>query len=158
MNPSTHSINKWLLVVVAGLLCICVLSVWQPLHFEQQRQEREQVIKQRLKAIQAAQLRYLAQRGHYAPSLDSLDIPDSVKLIPFSRSGFRFVLRTGTKKSKDGRQVPVMECGTVYEDYLEGLNVNEIANLNEAASMEGRYPGLRIGDLNTPNHHAGNWE
>lgn len=147
-----------LAAIVAGLLCICVLSVWQPIRFQQQRSEREQVVKQRLQTIGDAQTRFLAQYGHYAASLDSLDVPDSVKLIPGSSSEFRFVLRTGMKKNRDGRNVPVMECGAVYEDYLEGLNANEIANLNEEAAAQGRYPGLRIGDINIPNHHAGNWE
>jgi hypothetical protein len=147
-----------LAALVAGLLCICVLSVWQPISFQQQRSERERVVKQRLLAIGQAQTRFLARHGHYAASLDSLDVPDSVKEIPYSSGGFQFVLRTGMKKNRDGRDVPVMECGAVYEDYLEGLNAREIEYLNEEAAAEGRYPGLRIGDINIPNNHAGNWE
>ena len=54
--------------------------------------------------------------------------------------------------------MPLMECGAQYQQYLNGLDENSIANLVEAANEAGLYPGLKIGDLITPNNNAGNWE
>ena len=70
----------------------------------------------------------------------------------------RFELTATVEIMKSGRQVPLMECGAQYHQYLEGLDENTIANLMETADNEGRYPGLRIGDITQNNHNAGNWE
>ena len=51
-----------------------------------------------------------------------------------------------------------MECYAGYDDYLSGLDAGSIANLTEEANNAGRYPGLKIGDITTPNDNAGNWE
>jgi hypothetical protein len=51
-----------------------------------------------------------------------------------------------------------MECGARYEQFLDGLDANSVANLIEEASAAGRYPGLKIGDIVQPNNNAGNWE
>lgn len=59
---------------------------------------------------------------------------------------------------KSGRQVPVMQCGATYDQYLKGLDGNAVANLTEKANMGGRFPGLMIGDITQPNENAGNWE
>ncbi len=59
---------------------------------------------------------------------------------------------------KSGRQVPVMQCGATYDQYLKGLDGNAVANLTEKANMSGRFPGLMIGDITQPNENAGNWE
>jgi len=51
-----------------------------------------------------------------------------------------------------------MECRAPYSAYLKGLSEREIYNLTDAAEKQGRYAGLKIGDLMTPNNNAGNWE
>lgn len=51
-----------------------------------------------------------------------------------------------------------MECGAEYKTYLQGLDKGMTDNLTEEAEAEGRYPGLKIGDLTTPNDNDGNWE
>ena len=51
-----------------------------------------------------------------------------------------------------------MECRAPYAAYLKGLSEREIYNLTDAAEKQGRYAGLKIGDLTTPNNNAGNWE
>ena len=76
---------------------------------------------------------------------------------PFA-GGKKFDIAVNTQTGKSGRQIPLMECGAEYADYLEGLDGNSISNLIEEAETAGRYPGLKIGDLTTPNDNAGNWE
>jgi hypothetical protein len=51
-----------------------------------------------------------------------------------------------------------MECGARYDEYLQGLDADEVSNLTDEAMGAGRFPGLKIGDLETPNNNAGNWE
>jgi hypothetical protein len=54
--------------------------------------------------------------------------------------------------------VPLMECGAQYQQYLNGLDRNAVANLIETANKAGDYPGLRIGRLDQANGNAGSWE
>lgn len=51
-----------------------------------------------------------------------------------------------------------MECRAKYVDFLDGLDRNSVANVIEDANSSGGFPGLKIGDINTPNNNAGNWE
>ena len=37
-----------------------------------------------------------------------------------------------------------MECGAQYQQYLKGLNENDITNLIEEANKRGEYPGMKI--------------
>ena len=53
------------------------------------------------------------------------------------------------KKEQQFREqaVPLAECGTTYDTYLNGLDENSIANLIEKANERGRYAGIRMGDI-----------
>ena len=82
---------------------------------------------------------------------------DSLQYIPYS-DGERFSLSATTVITKSGQQMPLMECGAQYQQYLNGLDENSIPNRVEAAYEAGLYPGLKIADLITPNNNAGNWE
>ena len=84
-------------------------------------------------------------------------LADSLQFIPYSE-GKRFELSADVKIGKSGRQMPVMECGANYADYLSDLDADQTAGLIEEANNSGRYPGLKIGDILTPNNNAGNWE
>ena len=78
-------------------------------------------------------------------------------MIPFS-NGKKFDLTVSSVVLKSGKSEPVMECSATYNEYLYGLDANEIGNLNEQAAEQGQYAGLKIGDVNTPNNNAGSWE
>ena len=71
--------------------------------------------------------------------------------------GKKFSLAATTIVSKSGKQIPLMECGAAYEDFLDGLDENAIQELTEQANYAGEYPGLKIGDITTDNNNAGNW-
>ena len=153
--------NYILGVLAAALAVVCALSIYAPIRFDRLRAEREQAVKQRLVKIRYAEERYRKANGTYTDDFGELVkhgyLADSLQYIPFTE-GKKFDIAVNTQIGKSGRQIPLMECGAGYEDYLEGLDGNSISNLIEEANNAGRYPGLKIGDLITPNDNAGNWE
>lgn len=161
MRLSTRTINIILLVCVAAMVAVCAMSICAPVNFDKHRAQREAVVKERLVRIRAAQERYRKATGTYADSFARLVsggfLADSLQYVPFAE-GQRFNLSTTMQTTKSGRTIPLMECGAEYKTYLQGLNKGMTDNLTEEAEAEGRYPGLKIGDLTTPNDNDGNWE
>lgn len=154
------NINHILLVCVAALTILCVLSVWQPIHFDEQKSLRERDVKAYLLKIKKAEEAYLKRHGAYTKDFAVLVkgkyLADSLQYIPHS-NGKRFKLVTSILTSKSGRKIPLMECSASYADYLEGLNEEAIQAITDQATGAGRFPGLKIGDLTTDNDNAGNW-
>ena len=70
----------------------------------------------------------------------------------------KFEIRTAVATGASGATVSLMECGATYDDYLQGLNPQEIERLTREANDNGKFAGLKIGDLTTPDNNAGNWE
>lgn len=142
------------------LLVLCILSISQPLHFESQQAERETAVKERLMKIRTAEEKYKQRYGVYTGSFAVLIkeklLADSLQYIPFSE-GKKFSLSATTIVEKSGKQIPLMECGATYEDYLYGLNEDGILSATDKANNAGQYPGLKIGDITTDNNNAGNW-
>jgi hypothetical protein len=153
--------NMLLACCVLVLVVLCWLSVQAPLKFDREQEKRELAVKSRLLKIRVAEEHYCAKHGVYADDLKVLVkdglLADSLRFIPFS-DGKPFDLSTTTTIGKSGKQIPLMECGATYEQYLKGLDENSVANLIEEANNAGRYPGLKIGDITEPNGNAGNWE
>ena len=154
--------NNYILGFCVLLLAVlCVFSVNTPLRFRQQRQQRETEVKRCLVAIRRAEMRYLHTHGAYTDNFRVLTaehlLADSVQYIPYS-DGKRFRLAVSVQLTKTGNRVPLMECSATYNDYLYGLDASQIADITEKAYAEGRFAGLKIGDLTIPNDNAGNWE
>lgn len=82
---------------------------------------------------------------------------DSLQYIPYG-NGAKFELEKTIYVGRSGVVQNVMECRAPFSAYLQGMSEREIYNLTDAAEKQGRYPGLKIGDLVTPNNNAGNWE
>ena len=59
---------------------------------------------------------------------------------------------------KSGAPFCLLEVKTPYETYLGGLDKQEIANLKDLQTKLGKYNGLMVGSIDTPNNGAGNWE
>ena len=51
-----------------------------------------------------------------------------------------------------------MMCGPASLTMLSCRCGRALYHLTDAAEKQSRYPGLKIGDLTTPNNNAGNWE
>jgi hypothetical protein len=67
-------------------------------------------------------------------------------------------LETDSIILRNGNTYPLMQCGARYDEYLYGMDEKQIEQLIVKATIYGHYPGLKIGDINTPNNNAGNWE
>lgn len=154
-------INHILMAMAAVLLLLCWWSVYRPIHFADEKSEREAAVKQRLLEIRRAEEAYRQRQGTYAGTFSQLVasslLADSMRFIPYS-GGKEFELAATVLTGKSGSTTPVMECGAPYSSYLDGLAQNSIAELTEEADRRGEYAGLKIGDITTPNDNAGNWE
>jgi competence protein ComGC len=144
--------HHFLLTICALLLVlICYLSVSGPMHFEKQKTEREKVVQARMAMIQQAEEKYLQIHDTYTASFDSLVkeglLADSLRFIPYS-NGKQFSLQTSIEELKSGKMEPQMLCSATYQDYLDGMNEQEIANLIMQASEKGTFPGLTVGNMN----------
>lgn len=82
---------------------------------------------------------------------------DSLQYIPFG-NGSKFTMATKNDKAKSGAPVFLYEVKAPYETYLNGLDQQEIINLKDVQTKLGKYCGLMIGSIETPNNGAGNWE
>lgn len=83
--------------------------------------------------------------------------PDSLRYIPFG-NGVQFELATKNDTTKSGAPLFLFEAKAPYKVYLEGLDKQEVINLIDYAKKLGRYEGLQVGSIETPNNNAGNWE
>ena len=144
-------INNHILAAFAAILVfVCIRSVYAPVHFDNERGARERAVRLRLAAIRRAQEAYRVQTGAYCGSFAELTarglLADSLRFVPHSVT------------TASGREVPVMECGATFDEYLAGLDEASVAALAEEAGNAGRFPGLKIGDIEKDNGNAGNWE
>lgn len=143
------------------LIVLCGASIMKPMRFNKEKRLREAAVKERLISIRQAEEKYKAQTGAYtgdfATLVDAGLLADSMRYVPFS-GGKVFTLGATAEVNSQGQDITLMECGATYDVYLQGLDPNDIAELQEDAEAKEQYPGLRIGNLEHPNGNAGNWE
>ncbi|MBR4380096.1 MAG: hypothetical protein IKP48_02435 [Bacteroidaceae bacterium] len=82
---------------------------------------------------------------------------DSLRYVPFG-NGAQFQMDTLTQVARSGAPICLLEVKTPYEAYLGDLDKQEIINLKDQQQQLNKYCGLKIGDLETANNNAGNWE
>ena len=83
---------------------------------------------------------------------------DVIVEIPFSK-GQRFELEVNNDyKTSQGIRVPLFEARAPFESYLGDLNKQELVNLVDRETKLDHFPGLKVGDVFSPNNNAGNWE
>lgn len=83
--------------------------------------------------------------------------PDSMRYVPFG-NGAMFEMAIKNDTAKSGAPIFLFEAKTPYDTYLGGLDKQEIANLKDVQTKLGKYCGLMVGSIETPNNGAGNWE
>lgn len=84
-------------------------------------------------------------------------MPDSISYVPFTDKK-EFEMGAGVIKTASGVDVSVFEAKVHNNIYLEGLNRQEVININDRQRKLERYPGLKVGSLDEANNNAGNWE
>ncbi len=82
---------------------------------------------------------------------------DSLKYVPFVDNE-EYEMGAGVVVTGSGVSVEVFEAKVHNNIFLEGLDKQEIINLNDKALKLERYPGLKVGSLDETNNNAGNWE
>lgn len=82
---------------------------------------------------------------------------DSMRYVPFG-GGAQFEMAIKNDTAKSGAPIFLFEVKTPYEAYLGGLDKQAVANLKDVQTKLGKYCGLMVGSIETPNNGAGNWE
>lgn len=151
MKINYRIVNTVLAVAAVAMAVICTMSILGPVRFDAERQRREAVVHRHLDQVMAAEQRYLAAHGTYTASVDTLVkaglLPDSLRLVPFSTQPKTITINTSVDVLESGRTKPLVECSAPYADFLDGLSRNEIDNLVSQASAEGRFPGVKVGNI-----------
>lgn len=82
---------------------------------------------------------------------------DSMRYVPFG-NGAEFEMAIGQDSTKSGSFISLFEAKTPFETYYQGLDEQEVFNLIDERNQLGRYPGMKVGDVESGNNNAGNWE
>jgi hypothetical protein len=82
---------------------------------------------------------------------------DSIKYVPFGK-GVTFEMLTKTQAVSKDTKIYLLQVQTPYYIYLQGLDTEEIRELENLQNSKKKYAGLKIGDLDHPNTLEGNWE
>ena len=79
-----------------------------------------------------------------------------LRLVPIVN--IHFEMASDTIETSSKAKISVFEAKTPNDVYLQGLDRQEIVNMNDEAKTIGKYPGLKVGSLVEFNNNAGNWE
>ena len=82
-------------------------------------------------------------------------VVDSLAFIPFCGDS---IIMASTVKRVSGVNVPLFEASMPWKSLLKGLNNQLRINLDAQCEDQGRYKGLQVGSIESPNNNAGNWE
>ena len=82
---------------------------------------------------------------------------DSMKYVPFG-NGKVFEMQVRSDTTKSGAPLNLFQAQTPYETYIGDLDKQQLINLKDVQTKLGKYCGLRVGDIESPNNNAGNWE
>lgn len=82
---------------------------------------------------------------------------DSLRIVPFS-GGAQFELAAGELETGSKVKVKVFECKAHNNVILQGLDRQEIININDLQKKLEKYPGLQVGSMTEATNNAGNWE
>ena len=83
--------------------------------------------------------------------------PDSLQFVPFTNKA-KFEMGSGEQMTGSGVKVQVFEAKVSNDIFLNGLEEQEIINMNDKANKLNRYAGVKVGSLEEANNNAGNWE
>ena len=81
---------------------------------------------------------------------------DSIAFIPFS--GGMPIQMVATIRKVQGVRIPLFEASIPYRLLFRGMHSDYVEQRIKCKNDAGRYPGLKVGDINFPNNNAGNWE
>ncbi|MEG1498290.1 MAG: hypothetical protein RRX93_04050 [Bacteroidales bacterium] len=211
MNTKLKIALQIVLAAVAVILAFAIYkSIMQPVRFNKEKNQRAQIVVQRLKDIRTVEEAFKKANNRFIGDIDSLvdflqngelpytkmigNVPDSLTeeeavkkgivsreifkekayevlfpnhpdkekhlanlaYVPFTEKTKKIHLEAGFV-SKSGFQVPVFEATVPFEEFLIGMNDQDIQNLNSKSNDMNRYPGIKVGSMNEA-ITEGNWE
>lgn len=87
----------------------------------------------------------------------SREAVEQLKFIPYG-NGKQYILDAGILETESKVKVPVFECKAPFKDFLSDLDNQELLNLIDTEKALYKYPGVRVGSMETATNDAGNWE
>ncbi len=81
---------------------------------------------------------------------------EDLRTTPFSNG--KPIIMNALVKQVSGVNVPLFEACMPYSDLLMGMERQLIINLKAEREKINKYPGLKVGSVDAPNNHPGNWE
>jgi hypothetical protein len=92
------------------------------------------------------------------PNKYTVETIDSLVVVPYS-GGKQFELEVNNDyKNSSDIHIPLFEARVPFDVYLGDLNHQLLVNLKDEAKTLDKYPGLKVGSVESPNNNAGNWE
>lgn len=83
---------------------------------------------------------------------------DRIAYIPYADT-LKFTLKVNNSYfNATGTQIALFEASAEYKSYLHDLDRQEVLNVIDIQRKLDKYPGLKVGSVDTPNNNAGNWE
>ena len=86
---------------------------------------------------------------------ENFDI-DSLRYVPIVNDEFE--MRAVMYKSISNIMIPLFEACVSNDVYLKGLDRQLVVNLNDDRKKMNKWPGVKVGSVDSPNNNAGNWE
>ena len=81
---------------------------------------------------------------------------DSLCYVPVV--GVKFDMKDTLYKSISNIIIPLFEASVTNNVYLSGLDRQLVINLNDEDKNKNKWPGVKVGSVDSPNNNAGNWE
>ncbi|MDD3077701.1 MAG: hypothetical protein PHH37_01185 [Paludibacter sp.] len=101
---------------------------------------------------------YVSMLEAVFPNRYTLKNVDQIGKIPYSNGKTFYLNVNNSYMNNIGINVPLFEASCEYKDYLSDLNHQELLNIIDLQKKLGKFPGLKVGDVDEPNNNAGNWE
>lgn len=83
-------------------------------------------------------------------------VADSLKYVPIV--GKPFEMEATIHETISKVKVPLFEARTPNDVWMSGMDRQLIVNKNDDQIKMKKYPGLKVGSVESPNNNAGNWE
>lgn len=80
-----------------------------------------------------------------------------LKYVPFTQKKVELTMGAGEVEASKIK-VQVFECYAKYEDLLNGMDKQLVANFIDEKTTNNRFDGLKVGSLEEATNNAGNWE
>lgn len=81
---------------------------------------------------------------------------DSLKYVPIV--GVPFEMAATVHETISKVKIPLFEARTPNDVWMRGMDRQLVVNKNDDETKLKKYPGLKVGSVESPNNNAGNWE